>query len=105
MLAYVCTHCQLEQLLHEYNIFCSKISVYSGTSHKGHLPNKDTTARSQVNEDHTFHPLKRGHLCNQDTFVGPNSVLIREVDSTNHVHVCTCTCIYTNAEGTDTCNS
>ena len=34
---------------------------------RGHLSNEDTSAWYQVNKEHTFHPLKRGHLSNEDT--------------------------------------
>ena len=52
---------------------------------------EDTSARPQVNENHTFFPLphkKRGQLSNEDTFLGP---------SLKRLHHTSCTCIYTNS--------
>ena len=35
--------------------------------------------RFQVNKEHTFHPLKRGRLSNEDTILGPSGVFFKEV--------------------------
>ena len=39
---------------------------YSRAPHKGYLCDKNVFARPQV-KNSTFHPLKRGHLSNEDT--------------------------------------
>ena len=40
---------------------------------------KDASSRSQVNKH--FYPLKRGHLSNEDTFLDPSGVSVKELGS------------------------
>ena len=40
--------------------------------------NEDTSARSEINKDHTFHPLKREHLSNEDAFLSSSGLLFEE---------------------------
>ena len=56
----------------------------------GHLSNEDTSARFQVNKDHTFHPLKRGHLFNIHVHV----YACWRIEHNKHVYTCTCKCVF-----------
>ena len=60
---------------------CMYMCNYSGTPHKGHLSREDTSlirtylqGTYQVDKD----SLKRGHISNEDTFLGPSGVLFKE---------------------------
>ena len=93
MLAYVVGACfsfRIEKMVQcpiQWNLFLKD------TLNKGHLSNEDTVRSINHIELYTNLPLKKGHLCIQDSQLGPNSVHYGEAPLCNVVEWCIVLCI------------